>query len=188
MAITNLIPNIAPVGLDDCGIHISGGALVDIIKIKRIVLKPVIQSAQAEGEGAVFAVHGKVKAVEITFEHTVMAQSVYSQLVGGAAPVITGTTPNLISTTSVAATAFPYFKIEAQTKSITGLDTLTAADAVPADCHLVLYKCKLTDAPDLGLTDGEYVQGSFKALAIVDPANSNKLFDIVANQTAANIA
>jgi len=188
MAITNLIPNIAAEGLDDAGIHISGGALVDFIKIKKFVIKPVVQSAQAEGEGAVFAVHGKIKAVELTMVHTVMAMSVYSQLVGGSAPAITGATPNLIETVSVAATAFPYFKAEAQCKSITGLDTLTAADAVPADAHLVMYKCKLLEVPELGFNDGEYVGGDFKALAIVDPANSNKLFDIVANQTATAIA
>lgn len=187
MAITNLISNLAPLGLDDVGVHINGGALLDVMKVKKFTVKPVVQSAQAEGEGSVFAVHGKMKAVEVTFEHTVMAVSLYSQLIGGAAPVMSGTTPSLVATTGVAATVFPYFSLEAQCKSITGLDTLTASDAVPADAHIKLYKCKLLEAPEIGFNDGEYVGGSFKALAIVDPANSNKLFDIITNQTAAAI-
>lgn len=187
MAVTNLINNIAPAGLDDCAIHISGGALIDLAKVKKIEVKPVTISAQADGEGAVFAVHAKIKAAEVTVTHQVLALAVYLQLIGGAAPVMSGTLPNLISTGQVAATAFPYFSLEAQSKSITGLDTLTAADAVPADCHVKLNKCKLLEAPTILFQDGDYLTMDYKALAIVDPANSNNIFSIVTNQTAAAI-
>lgn len=186
MAITNIIDKIAVARIADCEIKVSGGSLTDVVEVADVKASVDWDSASAKGEGAVFAVSTKMSSAKIEFGHMALSASLLAALTGATAPAVSGTTPSLIRTTTFKVTdVAPYFSFEVKATDITGLETVGASDTLPADAHIKFPKCKITSITDLLPPVDGFCMVKVTATAIHD---SDTLFTLITNQTAANIA
>jgi hypothetical protein len=86
-----------------------------------------------------------------------------------------GTTPNEKKTLSFAGGgSFPYFKLEGR--------ALTPDPG--GDFHMVLYRCQVTSPPQWQMQDQNFLVSSISGVALPDPNNDDKIFDVVSNETA----
>lgn len=168
MAITNLIDNFANARIADATIKV-GSAYTELIQIKDASAKPVFESISAKGRGT-FAVSTRLDHVELTFSQAVIPLAVMRQLLGAGASVTSGADPSLVETQSFKTTDIPvYFQLTCLANDITGMETLTANNAVPADMHIIFPQCKLTSAPEEILpTANDFAVVKFNAWAVAD--------------------
>lgn len=52
------------------------------------------------------------------------------------------------------------------------------------DVHVKLYRAKVIEGADGTFADGQFYVTSMKGMAVGDPNNSNKIYDVVRNETA----
>jgi len=154
----------------------------DLMGITKIVVTPKVETKQLKGDSELKDVYTKTTEVELDVEASFMSLDALKVIMGG---TITdaGTTPNQTTTYSLKSSNStpPYFKLEGKW-NYTGV-----ADA--ADAHVILYKCKVTDPPQLELNDssGNFGTMKFKAIALPCASNGN-WYDVKVNETAAVIA
>jgi hypothetical protein len=85
----------------------------------------------------------------------------------------TGLSPNKKETLGFAgSTNLSYFRLEGR-----------AITADGGDFHMVLYRCQVTSAPQWQLQDQNFLVSNLSGVALPDPNNGNKIFDVVKNQT-----
>ena len=187
MAITNILNDVAVARIFDVAFRVSGGSQADLAEATDINATPEWGSVEARAEGAVFAL--STKLVKVTLSVGAMSINTISLalLCGSTAPAVTGTTPNLIQTTNWKVTDLaPYFAFGCKSVDITGITSLTAADTLPADCHIIFPRCKLTKLTNLvpEVEGFATVKLEFTAIPV---AATSVLFTIIQNQTTANL-
>jgi hypothetical protein len=69
---------------------------------------------------------------------------------------------------------------------ITDLESVTATDAIPADVHFKVWKCKVTKPTQVGPTSEDFITCSFEAEAVGN--SSDIVYSIIANETAVAIS
>lgn len=187
MAITNIWNDIAVARVVDAAFKVSGGTQTDLAEVTDVKATPEWSSVEGKAEGAVFAVSTKLVKATLSVGTMTLNTKSLALLCGSTAPAVTGTTPSLIQTTNFKVTDLaPYFAFGMKSMDITGIGTLTATDGLPADCHIIFPKCKLTKLTDIvpGVEDYATVKIEFEAI----PDANGILFTIVENQTTAAIA
>lgn len=156
------------------------GSLVDLGGVIEMKLTGEIDYRELEGDNVILASNAFLKAVDIDVQQARITLDALAIIMGGSVTA-SGMTPNQKQTYTILGTdETNYFKIEGQSK---GTD---AAGGDVKDCHVVLYKCRLSGAVDYTL-GADYAKVSFKARAIPTISNS-KIKDVVFNETAATIA
>ena len=186
MSITALLADIGVARVADAAFKVSGGSQIDLSEITAVAAKINWNSAVGKGEGAIFAISTKAESVSITVGAMTIDTTSLALLTGNIAPAVTGTTPSLVQTTPFLVTAVPpYFAFGVKSSDITGITVPGATEAIPADCHFVYPKCKITAISDI-LPEVE----GFATVTIAFTAmrSTDTLMTIVQNQTTAALA
>jgi hypothetical protein len=188
MAITSLETNIAVARIADVAFKVSGGSQTDLAEATDISATVDWASAEGEGEGKIVAVSTKMRKATITFGTLNLSTTNLALLTGATAPSLGATTtPNFVQTTNfTTADVCPYFAFGVKSTDITGLGTLDATEALPADCIIIFPKCKVTQVADILPPVDGFATVKLTATAMGD--GSNILFKIVQNQTTAGIS
>jgi hypothetical protein len=138
-----LSTNYLRIGLNESYVKI-GAVLKKVKGIKTLTVDPETWSSRAEGDNtAIGAISGFTGFGKGTAEFCVCDMDTIAFLCGETA-VLTGATPNQVSTLSFHGTRqFPEFSIEGRTTNMQAYGTGT----LPADSHLKVHHCRLTKAP-----------------------------------------
>lgn len=171
---------IAPLTSDPEGSTPEYGPVIDIPGIVRLSISPNVERKELNGDNRVMDIWTKVRSITVEFEHSKLSLDALQIMLGGSV-TMSGTDPDQTVTYSLTADDNPqYFKLEGQ---------VVYVEEGLGDVHFVLYKCLAEDPPNWEVQDqsGEFATVSGSATAI--PRNSDgKIFDIIFNQTAKEIA
>ena len=148
---------------------------VDLGGAIKLQVSPKTETKKLHGDSLLLDVYQRTTEVEVNVEFALLSLEALKVIQGGTV-VSTGVTPNQKTTYSLKGTdtSPPYFMIEGQwTYAGEGID----------DAHVVLYKVKATDLPDLEINDANGNFGTVKMKGIALPCVSNSSwFDIVINE------
>jgi hypothetical protein len=156
------------------------GTPVDIPGAIKVQVSPKTESKKLNGDSQLLDIYQKTTEIELDVEFAILNLDALVVLMGGSVET-TGTdiTEVLTYALTVDDATPPYFKIEGQ--------WTYAGDA--ADAHMILYKCKVTDAPALEVNDASGNFGTTKFKAIALPCTSNgDWYKLVLNATKTDIA
>lgn len=154
---------------------------VDLPGVTKITVSPKAETKKLYGDSKLLDVYQKTTEVELDVECAELSLDAIKVLLGGTVTT-SGTTPNETVTYSLKAenSTPPYFKLEGQ--------WLYAGDGI-GDVHIVLYKCKVTDPPQVEVNDASGNFGTVKFKAIAIPADSNgSWYEIVLNESKTAIS
>lgn len=146
----------------------------------KLQVSPKTETKKLYGDSQLLDVYQRTTEVEISVEFALLSLDALQVLMGGNYAA-SGVTPNQKTVYSLKGTdtAPPYFKLEGR---------WTYAGEGIGDAHVVLYKCKATDLPDIEVNDANGNFGTVKMKGIALPCVSNSSwFDIVLNETRAAI-
>lgn len=165
-----------PFGLRDLKItNLAGTTQQDLPSGMTLKFKERLINGELHGDDSVVAVVAIVDALEWELEAGGISLEALAIMTGRTA-VAAGVTPNRTVTLSGnAGDNMPYFKIYGK----------SVGDVSTDDIHVKINKCKLTDGLEGELKDGEFFITKCSGVAI-DPGAGN-IFDIVQNETAANL-
>jgi hypothetical protein len=153
---------------------ISGSTQVDLPSAMVFTFSERVKSGELSGDDKTVSVVTRADAVEWSLENGGISLEAVALMTGRTA-ASSGTTPNrTLTLTGEATEQFPYFKVYG--KSIgDGSD----------DVHIKLWKVKLTSALEGQFSDGEFWVSKCSGVGIDD--GTNGVYDIVQNETAANL-
>lgn len=164
-----------PFGLRDVKIRGKSAGVVDLPSARTLSFNERVKSGELSGDDQTVAVVAFADAVEWTLEAGGISLEAYAELTGRTVAT-TGTTPNQVKTlTGAGGDVYPYVKIY-------GKSIGDGAD----DVHVKITKAKVTNIQGQ-FSDGEFFVTSCQGIAIRDAASSDKIYDIVQNETAANL-
>lgn len=152
---------------------------VDVPGIRSVSLDGDINTVELRGDQTLLDSDSTLNSITVNFEYAKLSLDVLAVMLGGAA-ADTGSGSVDVSTWSLLGTdtLFPTFKFEAQ---------VVSTDNPGGDLHIVLYKCKLSDFPEVGTALDDYQ--TFTAAATASPRLSDKKWmDLVINETAVAIS
>lgn len=156
------------------------GTKVDLAGAVKLQISPKAETKKLHGDSILLDVYQRTTEVEVSAEFALLSLDALAIIQGGTV-VTAGVTPNQKVTYSLKGTdnSPPYFKLEGQ---------WTYAGEGLGDAHVVLYKVKATDLPDLEINDANGNFGTVKMKGIALPCTSNSTwFDIVLNETVSEI-
>lgn len=152
------------------------GTMVDLPVSQTLTWTDTEEFNDLRGDDKLVATRGSGPQLEFNLESGGISLAAYAVMAGGSV-IETGVTPNIVRTYSKASTSTrPYFRVDGQCINDNGGDTKG-----------ILYQCKLTGDIGGGFADQEFMVTSAEGTGIGDPFRSNKLYDIVVSETAANI-
>lgn len=151
--------------------NIAGSTQVALPASNRLMAKERYQTGEANGDDALQSVASTMMAVEWEMEAKGISLEAMAIMTGRTLST-TGTTPNEVkSLVADAGTRLPYFKIYGK--------SLGEGDD---DVHLLIYKAKLTDGPEISMQFGEFAGPTLKGIGVDD--DSNGIYKVVINETA----
>jgi hypothetical protein len=152
-----------------------GGTQVDLPNEREMSFNEELVSGELRGGGMTVAAVSEVDKVAFDLEAGGISLEAYA-LMSGRTATESGSTPNRTNTLSGSgADRYPYFKVYG--KSLGDGDD---------DVHVKLYKCKLTNGIQGSLQDGEFWVTQCSGICVHD-ADEGKIWDIVQNETAADL-
>lgn len=166
-------------GLRDVGLYAmdAAGVLsnkVDLPAARTFSFSETEEFTELRGDDKVIAIRGKGPKVEWDLEAGGISLAAYVVLAGGTSN-LSGTTPNqILKVTKKVTDSRPYFRVEGQAISDSG-----------GDFHGRVFKCKVSDAIEGEMTDGEFWITSCSGEGIGD-ANDN-LYELIQNETVTAI-
>lgn len=164
-----------PFGLRDVKVRGNSANAVDLPNARTLSFNERVKSGELSGDDQTVAVVAFADAVEWTLEAGGISLEAYAEMTGRTVTT-SGTTPNQVKTlTGDGGDVYPYLKIY-------GKSIGDGAD----DVHVKIYKAKVTNIQGQ-FSDGEFFVTSCQGIAIRDTASSDKIYDIVQNETAANL-
>lgn len=161
--------------LDSAGVK---GSLVDLPAAQTLEFTEETASQQLRGDDQVVAQRVTIDNVSWTLESGGISLEAYVVIAGGAITT-TGSTPNVKKQWRRMGTdAYPDFFMEGQSLSESG-----------GDDHIVLHRCKATQISGTHQDQEFWVShAEGNAIATLTVANVGAVWDMVANETAADIA
>lgn len=172
---------IAKLLTDPAGGTATYGTLTDVPGIKEVAVTGEVNSVSLRGDNTELDRNTSIVGRTLAVSHAKVSLDVLAILLGAAATVDAGVTPNQTATLTMGSTDTPnYFRLVAKTP--TG-----GADSPSGDVHYAFDKCVITSFPDLGLAEEDYRIVSFEAAAI-PLVSTGRAMRIIANETAAAIA
>lgn len=153
----------------------SGGNFATLPAAQLFSFVERIRSEKFSGDDRTLAIAAFADGVDWSLEHGGIGLDVYA-LMTGRTIAETGSTPSRVATlTGEATEQFPYVKIY-------GKAVGDGAD----DIHIKIWKAKVMGAIEGGLQDGEFLVTKCSGVGIDD--GTNGVWDLVQNETAANLA
>jgi hypothetical protein len=175
--------NTLPFGLRDVRLTpiLASGALdsankVDLPVSRTFSFSETEDFETLEGDDTTAATHGKGPIVEWELEGGGISFAAWKVLAGGTTTA-TGTTPNQkLVYSKLTSDARPYFQVEGQAISDSG-----------GDFHMVVYRCKADGDLEANLENGSFTLTAASGKGLGDPAQGNKLYDFVMNESVVAI-
>lgn len=155
-------------------LKIKNGATVTLLPVsRRLSFTPQIASAQLEGDDIIAALVSFNEGFELQLEAGGVDLAAWSALTG-AAITATGTTPNRVSTMTMKSDdSWPYVEIYGE-----------AIDAGAGATWVHFFKCKVQQISG-SLGNKEFFITQCTLRAIPDTATSNKILEVIEQETAA---
>jgi hypothetical protein len=155
------------------------GTKVDIPGIKSVTISGTVKTVELHGDHTLMDSDSVLEKLQVTFHHAKESFSVRATILGGT-PSDSGSTPAQIAKWRLLGTdtLFPYYKFEAQAAGV---------DLGLGDGHLVLWKCKTSNFPNIGLAEDDYETFNVDAYVIPRLADAFWL-DVLFNETAVAIS
>lgn len=169
---------LTPMTADPAGGTATYGTAIDVPGIKSVAIGGRVKTVELHGDHTLLDSDNVLEVITVTFNYAKESMALRAAALGGTV-TDTGTTPNQIAKWRLLATdaMFPYFKFEASPAGV---------DLGIGDGHIVLYKCKINDFPQLGLAEDDYQTFSVPGFAIPRQAD-NVWIDVILNETASAI-
>lgn len=153
---------------------------VDVPGIKAVGISGDVTNNDLRGDNTLLDSNSVLGSIEIEFEHGKLSLDVLPVLLGGTT-ADSGTTPNQVAAYTLDNTGtFSYFQFEAKTPT-------AGVDSVTGDGHITLYKCILSEFPEMGFEEEDYRIFSVTARAL-PRLSDNKWINVTANETAVAIS
>jgi len=150
------------------------GAVVDLPYALTLTFKERLTSGELRGDDATVAVVAITDAAEWEIEAGAISLEAWAAMTGRTV-ALTGTTPSQVNTyTAEAGDVYPYFKIYGKSVG-DGID----------DVHVKIWKAKATEGIEGEFKDGEFWMTKCAGIAVDD--NTNGIYDVVQNETAADL-
>lgn len=150
---------------------------VDLPYARVFSFKETEDFEELKGDDKTVASHGAGPIVEWELEAGGISFAAYKVMAGGAVAE-TGTTPAQKKTyTKKTTDSRPYFQVEGQAISDSG-----------GDVHTIVYRCKADGDLEGSFENGSFMLTKGSGKGYGDPAQSDKLYDFVQNETATAIA
>lgn len=152
---------------------------VDLPAIKGVSVGYTVETVDLTGDFSLVDTDSILRKLTLSFTFGKESMDARAAIFGGTVSD-SGTTPNQIAKWRLLGTdtLFPFFKFEAQAVSV---------DAVGGDGHLLLYKCKTSTPPPLGMTEDNYQPFTTEAVAVPRIADSFWIDELI-NETAVAIS
>lgn len=173
---------VAPLLADPTGGATTYGTFVDLAGVLSLQVSPEMVSKTLYGDSTVMDNYARTTSINFTVTNSVISYSGLECILGGNVSTEGLDDTEKVTYSITAANATPgYFKLE-------GKWDYASTDGTVKDAHVVLYKCRLSEAPDFTINDssGDFGDCSFSGVAM--PTNSDgKWMDMTLNATAAVI-
>lgn len=173
---------VAPLLTDPVSGTTTYGDFVDLTGALSLQVTPQMESKTLYGDSTIMDTYSRTTSINFTASNSVVSFDGLKVLMGGNVTK-SGTEGNEKITYSMsAANATPgYFKIE-------GKWDYASTDNTVKDAHVVLYKCRITEAPEFTINDtsGDFGNCEFTGTAV--PTNADgKWWDMTLNASATEI-
>lgn len=170
---------IAPLTADPEGGTTTYGSLIDVPGIRTVGVGGDIENIELRGDQTLLDSDTFLNSITVEFEYAKLNLDALEVWLGGStADGGSGSTETATWSLLGTDTLFGTWKFEAQ---VTSVDTPTG------DLHIVLYKCKLSDFPEIGTELDDYQ--IFSVAATASPRLSDaKWIDVVLNEQETAIA
>lgn len=164
----------------DSGVGPTYATGIPVPGVVKIGIKPVMGTAELEGDGALLDVFAKMKAAEVDLEMAYLNMDL-AAIISGVAVTTTGTTPNQVASFEVTKDSRPkWFKIEGRWM-YPGLGL--------GSVNFMLHKVKATDPGSIEVNDANGDFGTTKIAGKAVPCESTgKIYKVTANETAAALS
>lgn len=174
--IARMLKDVAPTTVGGVDGVLTYGPSVDVPSSLKITASPKIETKKRNGDSQLKDVFSKINEIEVDVEASEFSLDALSILIGGKVIGLnaTGEDVSLVGTVDKVITSIkyslradnvtaPYFKLEGKWKYVN--EEISATDG---DAHMIIYKCKCTDAPSFEIVDSSNGFGTvkFKALAL----------------------
>ena len=173
---------VAPLLTDPTEGEATYGAFVDLAGVLSLQVSPEMSSKTLYGDSTVMDNYARITSINFTVTNSVVSYSGLKCILGGNVSTEGSDGTEKVTYSIKAANATPgYFKLE-------GKWDYASTDGTVKDAHVVLYKCRLSEASDFNINDssGDFGDCSFSGVAM--PTNSDgKWMDMTLNATAAAI-
>ena len=173
---------VAPLLTDPTEGETTYGAFVDLAGVLSLQVSPEMVSKTLYGDSTVMDNYARITSINFTVTNSVVSYSGLKCILGGTVSTEGSDGTEKVTYSITAANATPgYFKLE-------GKWDYASTDGTVLVSYVVLYKCRLSEAPDFTINDssGDFGDCSFSGVAM--PTNSDgKWMDMTLNATAAAI-
>lgn len=173
---------VAPLLTDPTEGETTYGDFVDLAGVLSLQVSPEMVSKTLYGDSTVMDNYARTTSINFTVTNSVISYSGLQCILGGKVTTDGTEATEKVTYSITAANATPgYFKLE-------GKWDYASTDGTVKDAHVVLYKCRLSEAPDFTINDssGDFGDCSFSGVAM--PTNGEgKWMDMTLNATASAI-
>jgi hypothetical protein len=146
---------------------------VDLPNMQTLSFSETEEFSELRGDDRVIATRGQGAQVEWELESGGIALAAWAVLTGGQV-IMTGTTPNRITTMRKRATdARPYFRLDGQSISDSGGDVIAR-----------IYRARVNDTVEGEFADGEFFTTSASGLGLPLQGDFDLLYDFIQRETS----
>ena len=173
---------VAPLLTDPTEGETTYGAFVDLAGVLSLQVSPEMVSKTLYGDSTVMDNYARTTSINFTVTNSVISYSGLKCILGGNVSTEGTDGTEKVTYSITAANATPgYFKLE-------GKWDYASTDGTVKDAHVVLYKCRLSEAPDFTINDSSGDFGDYSFTGVAMPTNGEgKWMDMTLNATASDI-
>ena len=173
---------VAPLLTDPTEGETTYGAFVDLAGVLSLQVSPEMVSKTLYGDSTVMDNYARTTSINFTVTNSVISYSGLKCILGGNVSTEGSDGTEKVTYSITEANATPgYFKLE-------GKWDYASTDGTVKDAHVVLYKCRLSEAPDFTINDSSGDSGDCSFTGVAMPTNGEgKWMDMTLNATAAAI-
>lgn len=158
------------------------GEWVDLAGALTLQVSPEMVTKNLMGDSITMDTYSRTTGINFTATNSVLSFSGLKVVLGGKVTTAGSEATETVTYSMTAETATPpYFKLE-------GKWDYASTDGTVADAHIVMHKCRISEAPDFTINDasGDFGECSFSGVA-VPTRKDGKWMDMVLNATAKEI-
>lgn len=173
---------VAPLMSDPSDAEPTYGDWVDLAGILNLQVSPEMVTKTLYGDSTIMDTYSRTTGINFTVTNSVISFSGLEVLIGGKVTRTGSGEDAQVVYSMIADNATPgYFKLE-------GKWNYASTDGTVKDAHVVLHKCRVSEAPDFTINDssGDFGDCSFSGVAM-PTEKSGKWWDMTLNAKARDI-